>query len=168
MTKVRYILLLLLFSLVGIFVQETLLSSILLPYLVPNFLLIIVVFLAYYEASAFGACLAFMVGLIYDVSSGVVLGPWAASFVLVFAVFCSLSQRVFLESYLAAFLAVFLSTMLCNGAYIALVGGFGVETSVMFSVSLIEGVVSGLLAPFVLKAFKKLLLGKDLTSASAY
>ena len=58
----------------------------------------VLVYLAFYEVSTFGAALAFLLGLQLDVSSAKLLGPWAGSFVLVYGFLGPLSQRIFIDT----------------------------------------------------------------------
>jgi rod shape-determining protein MreD len=79
-----------------------------------------VVFLAFHEFSIVGVVLAFVLGLMLDMSSGIALGPWAGSYTLVYAVFAFLSQRLFVESKLVAMVVVITATLLAGGVFLAL------------------------------------------------
>lgn len=132
-----------------IFLQGAFLKSIFPNHLVPNLLLDLVVFLGFYEANSFGAVLTFLLGIEFDICSGTLLGPWAASFLVVYAVLSSVAQRVFVESSLAIFVAVFISSLASNVTYLVLLYEFKpVETNII-SVSLIEALFTALMAlPF--------------------
>lgn len=67
-------------------------------WLVPQCVVVSVVFLSFYECSVFAAIAAFALGLLVDIASGVAVGPWAGSYVFVFGLFTVLSQRLFIES----------------------------------------------------------------------
>jgi rod shape-determining protein MreD len=87
---------------------------------IPQGLLICVAFLAFYEFSVMGALAAFVLGLLLDMSSGVVLGPWAGSYVLVYVLFAFLSQRLFIESRVVAMLVVICATLCAGAAFLLL------------------------------------------------
>lgn len=90
---------------------------------IPQGLLVCVVFLAFHEFSVAGAVTAFLLGLLLDMSSGVALGPWAGSYIIVYAVFAFLSQRLFVESKIVAMLVVGAATLLAGGVFLALASG---------------------------------------------
>jgi rod shape-determining protein MreD len=86
----------------------------------PQGLLVCVVFLAFYEFSVTGGVVAFILGLLLDMSSGIVLGPWAGSYTLLYTLLAFISQRLFVESRLVAMVVVAGSTFLAGGAFLAL------------------------------------------------
>lgn len=118
---VRRILLTLVFGLLSILIQGTLIKALFPGAVVPGLLLVLVVFLAFYETSVLGVLLAFLLGIEYDLCSGLVIGPWAGAFVVVFGVVASLSQRIFVESPAAVMVTVFLSSLLSNLVYLLIV-----------------------------------------------
>ena len=67
--------------------------------IVPNFILIMVICLGFNLVTPGAATLAFSLGLVFDLYSGVLLGPWAGTFVLVYVILSLLSQRLY-NSYL--------------------------------------------------------------------
>jgi len=81
---------------------------------IPQFLVIFVVYLSFAEANAFGCIMSFVVGLLLDFSSAVLVGPWAGSFVLVFCILALLSRRLFIDSVLAAMVITFASVACAN------------------------------------------------------
>jgi rod shape-determining protein MreD len=81
---------------------------------VPQFLVIFVVYLSFVEANAFGCVTSFVVGLLLDFSSAVLVGPWAGSFVVIFCVLALLSRRLFIDSGLAAMVITFASVVVAN------------------------------------------------------
>ena len=105
----KRIALILLFGLISIALQSSVLKVMLPNSIIPNFILILVVFIAFYECSTLGAVIAFLLGFEIDIYSGQLLGPYAAASVAVFCVLSSLSQRIFVESPVAILLTVFSS-----------------------------------------------------------
>lgn len=116
---------------------------------IPNFALMLVVFLAFYEVSAFGALLAFIVGLELDLFSGVFIGPWAGSCVAVYGFLSALAQHLFIESVLAASIVVFLSALGMNLVYMILVFEFKPIEFPIFWRVLGDSFVTALVAPAV-------------------
>ncbi len=92
--------------------------------LVPDFIVIMVVVLAFYEPGIFGAVMSFVLGLLLDMSSGLILGPRAGSSVALFGFLSSLSQRLFVESPVALVVVVFFATLLDSLIYVILLTEF--------------------------------------------
>jgi rod shape-determining protein MreD len=80
-------------------------------FLVPQVSLLIVVFLAFSDVSLSGCVLAFLLGLLMDLSSAVLVGPWAGAYVAVYGVLAALSHRLFIESALASMFITFVSVI---------------------------------------------------------
>lgn len=118
---VRRIILSLMFGLLSILIQGTIIRGLLPEAVVPNLLLILVVFLAFYETSVLGAALVFLLGIEYDMCSALMIGPWSGAFVLVFGVVALLSQRIFVESPVAVMVTVFLASLLSNFVFLLIV-----------------------------------------------
>jgi rod shape-determining protein MreD len=87
---------------------------------IPQGLLVCVVFLAFYEFSVMGVVAAFALGLVLDMSSGIVLGPWAGSYVLVYVLFAFLSQRLFIESKFVAMVVVLFAMLFAGSSFLLL------------------------------------------------
>lgn len=164
MAGLRKIAVVLLLGLVALFIQGTFLKS-LAPgaMIVPNLFLVLVAFLAFYEVSVFGAILVFVLGIELDVASGLLLGPWAASFVAVYGMLSSISQRVFIESGLAIFLGVLCSCLMATFIYLIIVYQFEPSAGGLLSYSMIlvaEAVFSAVLAPLIFRGLKIIMLDK--------
>lgn len=162
MNRLRGIAVAAIVSFVAIFIQGTLLKLIA-PgsMVVPNMLLLLVGFLAFYEVSIFGAVLSFCIGLTLDLSSGLLLGPWGAAFVSVYGMLSALSQRLFVESPLASFVAMFFSSILASFVYLVIVLQFQPLVSHKLSFSwllLVEAIFTAVLAPFAFWALRWALL----------
>ena len=146
-------------GLVALFIQGTALKFILPDHTVPDFCLILVVFLAFNEVSYTGALFSFLLGLIFDLSSGVVLGPWSAAFSATYSVLCVVSKRVFLDSIPAAFLVIFISCLLSNFVYTGLLYQFN-SRGIDIVFNLQESFITALVAPLVLSFYQWLLIRK--------
>ncbi len=147
MSDVRWILVVVLYSLIAFFLQGTLLQIFLPIYLIPHFSLLLVVFLAFYEVSSRGAFLTFLCGLLVDIAAGGVIGPSAAAMLIVYGVLAVISDRIFVESGLASFTVTFASVVLYQLAYLALVTSLRPSLYDTLFVALGQGFVTGLLAP---------------------
>ena len=153
--------LVLLLGLVAVFVQSTVLKAILPPVVIPSFLVILLVFLAFYETSLAGVFTAFLLGLEFDLHGGILLGPWAGSFVAVYCALASLSQRIFVDSGLAAFAVVLLSSFLSSFIFVVLVFEFQPVQLGVLSTALIEALLNGILAAPVLALLRRYLARRE-------
>jgi rod shape-determining protein MreD len=104
-------LLILVLGLIGTLFQGALMRVGLPPFLVPQFLLLLVVFLAFSEVSVFGCMMAFVLGLLMDFSSAMLVGPWGGAFVAVYGFLAVLSHRLLIESTIAAMIITFVSVV---------------------------------------------------------
>ena len=158
----------LLLGALALVVQGTILKSIFPELVTPVFVISLVVFLGFYEASALGAVLAFVLGLQLDMFTGILLGPWAAAFVVTFFVLASLSQRLFVDSALAAFVVVCAACMLSSTIYILLFFKLEAISWLVVWRLLIEAFVSALFAPFLLRLVRRLLLKRERSSSNRF
>lgn len=146
---IRLVFSMLIFSFLGLVLQGVMLRALLPVYLIPNFLLIVIVFLGFYEVSVLGVILAFACGLIFDLFSGVLIGPWAGSFVFVYALLALFAQRLFTRSLSTIMLSVFLANVIATAMYFALLYQFQSIEGRLFSSFLVESISSALIAPIV-------------------
>jgi rod shape-determining protein MreD len=149
-----------LFTLIALFFQGTVLKFIHPELAAPNLPLILVVFLGFFDATVVGALIAFVVGLLVDFFSGVLLGPTAASFVVVFGIL-AISTKLFIDSALASAIAVFFCTLLSSLIYAALSGQFSSEITRSFGGLLLEALFTALLAPVFFPIFKRYILVRE-------
>lgn len=123
-------------------------------WLIPQGVLICVVFLAFYECSVAGALAAFVLGLLLDSSSGVLLGPWAGAYIVVYAVFSFVSQRLFVESLGVAMVVVASAAVLSGVIFLLLAFEYQAVTREDFGMLLGQALSSALIAPVLFKALK--------------
>lgn len=161
MSALRRLLLILPLSLLIIFVQSTLLRAILPSFLVPNLLICTVVFLAFYCPSAFGAVLAFSIGLLVDLYGGVMLGPWAGAYVIVFLLFALFSQRIFVESKLVSSLVVAAATVMANLVFAILIAQLRSVSLHSVLPALAEALLSGVAAGPVLNLLRRVCVKRE-------
>ncbi len=167
MNRIYEISMVLTLSLFCVFIQGSVLGLLLPSFVIPDLLIVLIVYLAFFEAGAWGAVLVFFAGIILDLSTGLLLGPWAASYVVVYAILTSLSQHIFVNSFLAAFLSVFASRIIASSVYFLIVKGFLAGASGDISISLSHALVSGLCAPILLSSYKKIFARVHSDRASA-
>ena len=150
LTKFAFILALGIFSVV---LQGTLFKVLFgFNFFVPHLLLIISVLVAFLQPNLFGAFACFFLGLLADFSSVVLIGPWAAAFVVVFLVVSLFSQKLFYDSGFTAFIVVFVMTLLASSIYLGLELQFKkIDTSILdLSSSLfLEAFISACFAPLI-------------------
>lgn len=151
----------LLLGLVAVFIQSTILKAVLPSIIIPNFLIILLVFLAFYETSPAGVCTAFLLGLEFDLHGGILLGPWAGSFVAVYCALASLSQRIFVDSALAAFTVVLFSSFLSSFIFVVLVYEFQpVQLSLLYT-AFVEALLNGIVAPLLMALLRRYLARRE-------
>jgi rod shape-determining protein MreD len=151
----KRILWVLLLGLVATWIQGAVVRSFVSDYgVVPNLILIIVVYLAFHEVNSFGAFLAFLVGFEFDLFSGIRLGPWAGSCVLVFGLLACFAQRMFVESALATVVAVFFSSLAASIVYLLCTYELHPLTSGRVLIILVEALFSAVLAPVVFRVLR--------------
>ncbi|WKZ57417.1 MAG: rod shape-determining protein MreD [Bdellovibrionota bacterium] len=125
----------------------------------PNLLLGLVIFLAFHEATPLSAFLVFGLGLIMDLAGGLILGPWAGAYCLVFAAIASVSQRVFIESYASTAFAAFFASLLTSTLVLMLTGVLTTRGWSSLTTLLSEACLTALLAPMVVACARGWLSG---------
>jgi len=162
--------LILLFCLLGIWIQGSLLRVFQSTAffgtqgLVANIPLIIVIFLAFHEVSVFGAILAFSLGLELDLFSGVRIGPWAGTLVMVYGFIACFAQRIYVESGFAAMFAVFFASLLASCIYLIYVFEITGLGGLLVSRILGEALFSALIAPLVFRLLRRFIYKRELGS----
>ncbi len=156
MIPLRLIAAALLYSLVAVFLQGAFFAYILPEGFIPNLLIIFVMFLAFYEVSVSGAILTFIVGIIYDLSGGTLIGPWAGSFVAVYFAFAILSRHLFIDSPLSAAVAALAASFGSNLVYWMLAVDSQNSATRTIGLLLSEGFVTALCAPILFVLLKRI------------
>jgi rod shape-determining protein MreD len=153
---VREILIILSIALGLIFLQSTLIASIF-PrlFFTPNLMLLLVVFVSFYSPGYSGAVLVFILGILFDFSSGLLLGPWAASFMGVFILISFISQRILIETAPASFVVVLLCSLLASVVYSTLVFEVSPTREGIFWILPLEALVNAVLAVPVFALLRK-------------
>lgn len=165
-SRYRRALFILIVGLLSIVLQGTFLKLVQPSMLVPNLPLIVVVYLGFNEANRFGALMAFLVGLELDLYSGILLGPWAGTFVVVFTALSIISQRLFVDSLTVVFLATFLSSLVSCLLFVLLSSQFNPTLAGGVSISFLEALISGVCAPLVFLLLQQVLPWRKQLSGS--
>lgn len=82
--------------------------------LLPQLMLLVVVGAAFSGSSVRGVVSAFILGLLLDFSSALLVGPWAGAFVTVYAGLALVSQRLFLESGIVSAVVAFIAALVAS------------------------------------------------------
>lgn len=146
-----------------ILIQGTVLMAFLPAYLVPNMVVSLVVFLAFYENTAFGAVLAFLLGLQMDAYSGQLLlvGPTAGAYVAVFGLIASLSQRIFVDSAIAVFVVTFIAGVASTIIYTILVYEFNKQGVSLIPLAIPGAFLTACVTPFLFRILRFLFVRKS-------
>lgn len=124
-------------------------------WLLPQGLIACVVYLAFFESSVTGALLAFSCGLLLDLTTATVLGPWAGAYVLVFALLSFVSPRLFVESTLVTMVVTAVTSVLSGAIYLFLAFEYQSLSREDVVMLLGQAVASALVAPMVVSLLNK-------------
>lgn len=142
-------------AIAGLCAQLAVFGSILPLWFVPNFSIIIAVFLGVFEPTIVGAVLSFSIGLIYDFASGDILGPWSGACVTVFGFLSQLARRMFVDTSVLAALLVFCGALFGFTVYLLLLRQLTIYWS-DFSFQLFGcAVASAICSPIIYPVFKR-------------
>lgn len=148
-------------SLVGLFIQGTMVRPVSPSAVAPDFLLVLVIYLALHFPSIWGLVGAYSLGLTQDFASGEYVGPSAAGMVVAFYFSVVISKKVYAENAIAVGLLVMVASILKSLTY-ALVFEIFLGINVLMTneitiwalsipVFFVEALFSGLIAPVVMK-----------------
>jgi rod shape-determining protein MreD len=93
---------------------------------VPNFLLLVVVTLAFLEGPTAGCVAGFVAGLMLDLLGSTVIGPWALVMTVVGYLAGTLTANLFAEGWLLPVTVVFVASLLSEMCYGLILGILGV------------------------------------------
>ena len=86
----------------------------------PQLVLIVVIYMGFNELSVLATFVVFLLGLLLDLSSALLLGPWAGALVTVYGSLAILSSRFFIDSPLVAAFISFFAAVFANFMYVFL------------------------------------------------
>jgi rod shape-determining protein MreD len=124
-------------------------------WLLPQGLIACVVYLAFFESSVTGALLAFTCGLLLDLTTATVLGPWAGAYVLVYALLSFMSPRLFVESCLVTMVVTAVTSVFAGAVYLFLAFEYQSLSREDLIMLLGQAVASALIAPFIVALLSK-------------
>ena len=145
----------------SIFFQASVLHYLSPALIIPNFVFLIAVALSLYEVTPLGAVLVFLVGLLFDLCTGVLVGPSAGAFVFIFGILAVLSSRMFVDSWFPLMVTVFVASLVSNLVYGLLVYQFAPVISRSFSAVFVEALFSSLLAPAVIPLIRGIIVKNE-------
>ncbi len=137
--------------------QVTLLPAHLMDPFKPNLLIIVVVYLALKETSHAGAGIAFLLGLVQDCFSGICLGLYGFSFLVIHLILKKTADRLYTDNHYLMILVVFLVTLVNGFLHLCLL--------VIFSMA--DGVYAPLLAALIPQGLVNALAASLLSGAVA-
>ncbi len=147
--------LILFFSVLTLLIQGEILKPLLPIAFVPNIFFIGVIFFSFYEINIWGLLLTFLLGLILDVSSGEFLGPWSASFVIIYTVLTMCSGRIFIDTITSLLIISVISSVVCDLIYIALICTFLPHIENIGFYILLGSFSTALCSPIIIAILKK-------------
>jgi rod shape-determining protein MreD len=124
-------------------------------WVLPQGLVTCVVFLAFYDCSVLGVATAFLLGILLDLTSATLVGPWAAAFVAVYLGLTFLSQRLFVESPLVAMMVTGVSMMVAGSIYLLLAFEYQAISGGDLATLLGQALASALVSPLILRALAR-------------
>lgn len=120
----------------------------------PDLVLVYVVYLALRFHNLSALFVAFLLGLLVDVLSARLLGPFAASYVLAYLAVYILVGRLFAKKLLVFAAIVFLASLFKSSMYLSIVYLYQIQhLSSSFIVMFLEALYTALLSPIVLSFF---------------
>jgi|GEM_PF-2011903 len=126
------------------------------PWGIPQSVVVCVVFLAFYDRTGLGALTAFIAGLVLDLSSATLLGPWAGACVAAFAALAFLSQRLFIESTAVAMMVTAMTAVVVACVYILLALKYQAISGADITMLVGQAISSALIAPLLIGVMKRL------------
>lgn len=166
---IRHTLTVLATALFFVFLQATIFGTFFPRWMIPNLCLVIVLYLGVYQSTALGALLAFLVGILLDLSSGQLLGPWGAAFVAIFGLLSQGGKKLFIDSSLTVVAVTFVAAIVGQVIYLLLLSQFAFSWRDFFSSSMFGAAIStALIAPACFAILRSGLLRKPSVGKSRY
>jgi|GEM_PF-7098447 len=153
MNKVFSILTIFIFAIACLLVQGSILSNFI--KIVPNLLLIIVIFLSFNSQLFLITFLSFCLGLLYDLSSANFIGPAAGGFLIVNLIIKNISDKLFINSFVSQIFTSFILSVIYLFSELAFKFWYMSEGSFSLSNILIESIYTGIASPFIFFIFNK-------------
>lgn len=144
------------YCLTAIFIQGSLLHGNFPGIVLPDLVLVFIVFLALRFHNLYALLVAFSLGLIFDAVSARFLGPYAASFVLAYLLVYLLVGRLFAKRAFVFALIVFLASIAKSSFYLLMLSAFKIDQEISLNLAHLifkEALYSALFSVLILKVF---------------
>ena len=155
MNIIKKFLLIIILALVILFLQGGILKPLLPNILMPNLFLIIVMYLSFYETNVLGLIFSFVLGLLYDISTSTLLGPYAASFVTIYTRFAIFSGRIFIDTTISLIIITAISSIICDIIYMILIFTFLPDKNNISFEILLGSISTAIISPIMIYILKK-------------
>ena len=155
MNIIKKFLLIIILALVILFLQGGILKPLLPNILMPNLFLIIVIYLSFYETNVLGLIFSFVLGLLYDISTSTLLGPYAASFVTIYTRFAIFSGRIFIDTTISLIIITAISSIICDIIYMILIFTFLPDKNNISFEILLGSISTAIISPIMIYILKK-------------
>ena len=155
MNIIKKFLLIIILALVILFLQGGILKPLLPNILMPNLFLIIVIYLSFYETNVLGLIFSFVLGLLYDISTSTLLGPYAASFVTIYSFFAIFSGRIFIDTTISLIIITAISSIICDIIYMILIFTFLPDKNNISFEILFGSISTAIISPIMIYILKK-------------
>ena len=144
-------------GLIAALLQGTLLYIGIPPYLLPQVVLIVVIYLGFHEVSLVGVFTVFGLGLLMDFASAVLVGPWAGAYVAVYGALAVASQRLFVESAIVMVVTGFIACLCSDLIYLGLAYEYQPSGASYIVDSLGQALATALVAPVLMALLARVL-----------
>lgn len=146
---------------------EAITRHLLLPaYLTPHILILVVVYMAFFEVGVYATVTAFLLGLLMDFASAGPIGPWAGAFVSTYGCLAVFSQRLFIDSPLVAMVVGFGASVFSDLLYFVLLLEFRPINLNTFGEIFTKALITAIVAPFIFSTLKGFLARRGAGSRS--
>lgn len=122
-----------------------------------NLVLLLPVLLGVHCVTPGAAIVIFILGVMNDLFSGGIIGPWAVSYLVVFVANSIVSNRIYLKSVISVMAVVFLSALLAEASHVVLLARFAPLTWESMYSLFYGAVLVALISPFFMGLFRFLL-----------
>ncbi len=141
-------------TLLGLFVQGTLIRPLSVSAVAPDFILILVVYLGLHIPTVGGLLGAFVLGLVSDFAAAEFVGPGASGAVVAFCLTVTLSKKVYAESPPATMIVTAVCSLAKSLVCVLILYTYLDVNALSTGTPTIiyEALLSGLVAPFVIRA----------------
>ena len=141
------------FCFLGLYIQGTLIKAVAPAAIVPDFIVVLLIFLALNYPTLSGLVGAFVLGLAADFASAVFLGPNAAGAILCFGLTVFISKKIYAENFVALGMLTVLGSLVKTGTVVLLLALYAHVNALAGVVSymFIEALLTGIVAPPTIK-----------------